>query len=256
MDCLFQTVFLSKSLFLGCGGLTLAHIKAASSLPFPAGQGDTRQPLLSWAEQVWFGEIIWIYCKSNQNRIMRSKPKSLKHISLTPPFQAQIYPQFSLPPPLRGRRLYSVHHMLSNCSFLLRVKTPLTPPLLQHTVPPMEGSLPWVFPMACSSSQIAPARIPSMQCNPSGTGCSSVDSLWDPKSCQQNLLQHGLFSPQGHRSLLKAHSNIGFPQGHSLLWASTCCGMRSFRGCNGHLLPNGHLLHYGPSWATGSVAST
>lgn len=52
MDCLFQTVFLSKSLFLGCGGLTLVHIKAALSLPFSAGQGDTRQPLQSRAKQV------------------------------------------------------------------------------------------------------------------------------------------------------------------------------------------------------------
>ena len=45
-----------------------------------------------------------------------------------------------------------------------------------------------------------------------------------------NLLQHGLLS-MGPQVLPGACSSLGSPQGHSLLWASTCAGVGSSTGC-------------------------
>jgi len=37
--------------------------------------------------------------------------------------------------------------------------------------------------------------------------------------------------PTGPQVLSGAHSSVGFPQGHSLLWASICSGLESSPGC-------------------------
>jgi len=76
----------------------------------------------------------------------------------------------------------------------------------------------------------APAWVPSTGCSPSGTGCSSVGP-------------HGVTSPAskpapawaplstGPQVLPGACSSVGSPQGHSLLWVSTCSGLGSSTGC-------------------------
>lgn len=94
-------------------------------------------------------------------------------------------------------------------------RRPHTLPLLQHGVPLTGNSPPWtssrpVPPTGCSSSQTAP--------------------LWVPpghKSCQQTGSSVG---SSLHRCC-KELPNAGFPQGHSLLWASTCSSMGSSMGC-------------------------
>jgi len=64
-----------------------------------------------------------------------------------------------------------------------------------------------------------------------------------------NLLQCGLLSPWVHRSWQEgACSSVGFPQGHSLLQASTCSSVGSLPRATG-----GYLLHRGPPWAAGGA---
>ena len=85
-----------RGVVLLCGRLTLAGrqvpTKAALSLPLLSWTGERKyneslmgqdkdrevtQQLLSWAKQTRLGEKInFIYYQSNQNRIMRNKPKS------------------------------------------------------------------------------------------------------------------------------------------------------------------------------------
>ena len=73
------------------------------------------------------------------------------------------------------------------------------------------GSLPWG---AVLQEQTAPAWVPHGVTSPA----SKPASVWAP------------LSP---RVLPGACSSVGFPQGHSLLRASTCSGMGSSMGCRG-----------------------
>ena len=92
-----------------------------------------------------------------------------------------------------------ITHCLSRSSLLSR-RTPHTLPLLRRGVPPTGDS-------------------------PSWTNCPSFWSLMGSQVLSPNLLQCGLLSPQGHRSCQEAVHSMGFPQGHSLLRASTCSTM-------------------------------
>lgn len=115
-----------------------------------------------------------------------------------------------------GSRQFIMHCLC--CSFLLTGRTPHTLLLLQHGVPPTGDSPPqnspvWVLPMGCSFSLTAPAWVTSIGCSPSGTDCLSVGP------------------PRGHKSCQQTCSSVGFPWGHSLLWASTCPSVESSMGC-------------------------
>ena len=87
--------------------------------------------------------------------------------------------------------------------------------------------------MGYSSSRTAPAWVPSTGCSPSGADCSSVGPPRGHKSCQQTCFGVGssLHGATGPQVLPGACSSAGFPQGHSLLRASTCSGVGSSTGC-------------------------
>lgn len=64
------------------------------------------------------------------------------------------------------------------------------------------------------------------------------------------LLHRGLLSPWVHRSCQGACSCVGFPWGHSLLWAPSCCDMGSSRECR---WAHGVSAHGVPApWAAGT----
>jgi len=88
---------------------------------------------------------------------------------------------------------------------------------LQH------GFFPW---SSVFQEQAAPAWVPHGVKSPA----SKTSAVWAPLST-------------GPQVLPGACSSMGFPQGHSILQASTCSGVR--------FLPRGYLLHRGPPWAAG-----
>jgi len=101
-----------------------------------------------------------------------------------------------------------------------------------------------VLRMGCSSSQTAPAWVPSIGCRPSGTDCSSLGPPWGHKSCQQtcsslgfslhgfagpgrSLLQHGLPTasqpPSGIHLLQHGAPSMGYRWISAPLWTSMGC---------------------------------
>jgi len=124
--------------------------------------------------------------------------------------------------------------------------------------------------MGCSSSQTAPAWVPSMGCSPSGTGCSSVGPPWGHKSCQQTCFSVGCSlcgSTGPGRSLLQHRFSVVSqpPSGIHLLqcWVLhglqvDLCSTVDLQGLQGHSLSHHGLLH-GPqgnlcsgAWSTSS----
>jgi len=98
--------------------------------------------------------------------------------------------------------------------------------------------------MGCSSSQTAPAWVPSTGCSPSGTGCSSVGPPRGHTSCQQtssgmgsslhgstgpgrSLLQHGLSlesqPPSGIHLLRRGIPSTGYRWRSAPPWTSMDC---------------------------------
>lgn len=127
------------------------------------------------------------------------------------------------------------------CCFLLRERTPHTPPLLQHGTPPTGDSPLWtsqmgVLPMGCSS-QTAPVWVSSHGVSPSGTTCSSKGLPWGDKSYQGAC--SSLCKTTGtDRSLLQHRSPIGSQpswgilllqcdvlHGYSWIWTSPWASM-------------------------------
>jgi len=86
------------------------------------------------------------------------------------------------------------------------------------------------FPQAAALHKLLQCESLLIGCSPSGTGCFSVGP-------------HGVTSPaskpatawaplsMGPQVLAGAYSSAGFPQGHSLLRVSICCGTGSSVGC-------------------------
>lgn len=103
----------------------------------------------------------------------------------------------------------------------------------------------WVLPMGCSSSQAAPAWVPSTGCSLSGTDYSNIRPPQGQKSCQKNLLQHKLLFMQS-QTLQGAYSIVGSLQGHSLLQAYPPAPAWSPPQAAGGYI---YLLHHGSSWA-------
>jgi len=89
---------------------------------------------------------------------------------------------------------------------------------------PQHGSFPWG---AVLQEQAAPAWVPHEVTSPA----SKPAPVWAPLS-------------MGPQVLPGACSNVGFPQGHSFLQASTCSGVESLPQATGR-----DLLNRGPPWA-------
>jgi len=120
------------------------------------------------------------------------------------------------------------------CSFLLRGRTPHTPPRLQREVPrtghnPPQAAPTSLLPTGCSSLRTATVWVPSMGCSPSGTGCSSVGP---PGVTSPASKPAPAWSPlsTGPQVLAEACSRVDSLQGHSLLQASTSSSMGSSTG--------------------------
>ena len=95
----------------------------------------------------------------------------------------------------------------------------------------------WVLPTGCSSSQTAPAWVPSMGCSPSGTDCSSVGPPRGHKSCQKTCSSvgsslHGATGPA--RSLLQHELPTGSqpPSGTQLLRRGVLPRLQFFMNCS------------------------
>jgi len=69
---------------------------------------------------------------------------------------------------------------------------------------------------------------------------------WGHKCCSQTCSSMGSSLSTEPKVLPGACSSMDFPQGHSLLQASTCSSMGSFMDLGGD------LLHRGPPWAAGT----
>ena len=144
------------------------------------------------------------YYRSNQSRITRKQKLSLKtpspHLSLLP--LLKIHSQFSTSSPWAAQG--DVHHK----------SLPLLPPEGEdssHSSLPQRGSFPQG---AVLQEQAAPAWVPHRVTSPD----SKPAPAWAPLS-------------MGSQVLPGACSSVDFPQGLSLLRASTCSGVGSSTGC-------------------------
>jgi len=130
-------------------------------------------------------------------------------------------------------------------SFLLRGRTPHTPPLLQFGAPPMGDSPPL----------ISPVLVLPTGCSASGTGCSSVDPPRGHKPCQQtcSIMDSAIHRSTGPaRSLLQRGLSTGSqpPLGIHLLQYGffhrvqvDICSTVDLYGLQGDNLPHHGLLH-------------
>lgn len=170
---------------------------------------------------VWGNYFHLLSFKIEQND-EEKKPQYLKHLFLHP----SLLPGLSFSPTFcpsgtGGQGMDSAVSLLHSqviphclcCCFLLCGSTPYPLPLLKCVVPPTGDS----------PSQASPEsflRAPVLQ-EPLQHGCPVVSQV---------LVLHGLLSPWT-QFLPGPCSSTSFPEGHSLLQASTCSGVGLSMGC-------------------------
>jgi len=145
---------------------------------------------------------------------------------------------------------YSQFVTLCRC-LSLQDKTPHTLPLLQMKTFLLGDSSPqispkWVLPRGWSSSQTAPAWVLPRGVQSFRNQLLQHGSHRGSQALSANLLWQGLLSPGVCRSWQEPAPARGSPRGHSLLQASTYCGMGSLP-CAAGL----YLLYCGPPWLQG-----